>query len=145
MSDTFVLDASATAAWLLPDDANTATETLYARIRKHEVAPQVTNLWLWECGNLIASAVRAGRIAVADLNACWAIVNAVRQRCDVHELSPPQFQAAMHIGVKHKLSLYDAGNLWLAQSLRIPLVTLNEQLAKASAREKVKTLSLLPA
>jgi predicted nucleic acid-binding protein len=136
----FVLDASATAAWILPDEASAQTEQLYVRVRKQEVAPQVPNLWLWECGNLITSGVHSGRIAAQDLNASWAVVNAIRQRCEVHELLPPQFQAAMHIGVKHAISLYDAGYLWLAQSLRLPLLTLDARLAQACQQENVPTL-----
>ena len=58
----FVLDASVTSAWLLPDVANDDTRRLYARIRRDELDPQAPNLWQWECGNLIASGVNSGRI-----------------------------------------------------------------------------------
>ena len=56
----FVLDASVTAAWLLPDAASTHTQRLYARIRRDEVDPQAPNLWQWECGNRAPVMCRSG-------------------------------------------------------------------------------------
>ena len=80
----FVLDASVTAAWLLPDEANAQTRRLYALMRRDEFEPQAPNLWQWECTNIIANggdplllglhvgpplggAVRGRRRAVAEL------------------------------------------------------------------------------
>src|SRR3989338_7313811 len=58
----FVLDASVTAAWLLPDAASEHTRRLYTLIRRDEVEPQAPNLWHWECHNILASGVNSGRI-----------------------------------------------------------------------------------
>ena len=70
----FVLDASVTAAWLLPDEASEHTRRLYALIRRDEVEPQAPNLWQWECVNIIANGVDAAafrRLPSKASGRCW--------------------------------------------------------------------------
>ena len=69
----FVLDASVTAAWLLPDEANEHTRRLYALMRRDEVEPQAPNLWQWECANIIANGVRRGRIPQAAVEGLFGV------------------------------------------------------------------------
>ena len=42
--------------------------------RRDEVEPQAPNLWQWECGNLIASGVHAGRIPAGSVEGLWAVL-----------------------------------------------------------------------
>lgn len=131
----FVLDASVTAAWLLPDQASAHTQRLYARIRRDEVEPQAPNLWQWECGNLIASGVHQGRIPHGSVEGLWCVLEAIRHRVELHELAPAQHKAVLDVALDTGLSTYDAAYLWLAQSLRLPLATFDTaQIAAARQR-----------
>ena len=82
----FILDATVTAAWLLPDNASVHTQRLYTRIRRDEVDPQAPNLWQWECGNLIASGVNNGRIPTTSVEGLWSVLEAIRHRVELHDL-----------------------------------------------------------
>ena len=53
-----VLDASVAAAWLLPDEASEASRRVYVRTRRGSLVLHAPELWLWECGTIIASAVK---------------------------------------------------------------------------------------
>ncbi len=129
----FVMDASVTAAWLLPDEANEHTRRLYGRIRRDEVEPQAPNLWQWECSNIIANGVRQGRIPAASVEGLWNVLEAVRHRVELHEFAPPQHKAALAIALDAGLSAYDAGYVWLARSLNLPLLTFDRRLAQSAA------------
>ncbi len=130
----FILDASVTAAWLLPDDACAHTQRLYTRIRRHEVDPQAPNVWQWECGNLIASGVNQGRIPHTSVEGLWGVLEAIRHRVELHDLAPAQHKAVLDVALDTGLPTYDAAYLWLAQSLRLPLATFDET-QKAAARK----------
>jgi predicted nucleic acid-binding protein len=138
----FVLDASVTAAWLLPDEASAHTRRLYALIRRDEVEPQAPNLWQWECANIIANGVRRGRIPQAAVEGIWSMLEAIRHRVELHELAPPQHKASLGIALDSGLSAYDAGYLWLARSLNLPLATFDKKLADAAARCGIGLLDL---
>ena len=138
----FVIDVSVTSAWLLPDEASEHTRRLYARIRRDEVEPQAPNLWQWECANILANGVRHGRIPAAAIEGLWSVLEAIRHRVDLHELAPAQHKAALGVAMDARLSAYDAGYVWLARSLNLPLVTLNPELAAAAPRCGVKVLDI---
>lgn len=138
----FVLDASVTAAWLLPDEASEHTRRLYALIRRDEVEPQAPNLWQWECANILANGLRRGRIPAASLEGLWGVLEAVRHRVELHELAPPQHKAALTIAVDAGLSAYDAGYMWLARSLNLPLATFDARMAAAAPACGVKLLDI---
>ena len=131
----FVLDASVTSAWLLPDHASAHTQRLYARIRRHEVDPQAPNVWQWECGNLIAGGVNSGRIPHSSVEGLWGVLEAIRHRVELHDLAPAQHKAVLDVALDTGLSIYDAAYLWLAQSLKLPLATFDpDQIAAARKR-----------
>ena len=130
----FVMDASVTAAWLLPDNASSDTQRLYTRIRRHEVDPQAPNLWQWECGNLIASGVNSGRIPHSSVEGLWGVLEAIRHRVELHDLAPAQHKAVLDVALDTGLPVYDAAYLWLAQSLKLPLATFDP--AQITAAQK---------
>jgi predicted nucleic acid-binding protein len=131
----FILDASVTAAWLLPDNASEHTQRLYTRIRRDEIDPQAPNLWQWECGNLIASGVNHGRIPQASVEGLWGVLEAIRHRVELHDLAPAQHKAVLDVALDTGLPAYDAAYLWLAQSLRLPLATFDKA-QRAAARKR---------
>ena len=138
----FVLDASVTAAWLLPDEATEQTRRLYAMIRRDQVEPQAPNLWQWECANILANGVRRRRIPTEAIEGLWAVLEAVRHRVELHELAPPQHKAALGIAMDAGLSACDAGYVWLARSLNLPLATFDKKLLAAAPSCGVKILDL---
>ena len=136
----FVLDASVTSAWLLPDAANDDTRRLYARIRRDELDPQAPNLWQWECGNLIASGVNSGRIPQTSVEGLWGVLEALRHRVELHELAPAQHKAVLDVALETGLPVYDAAYLWLARSLRLPLATFDPAQIAAAKKSGVALL-----
>ena len=138
----FVLDASVTAAWLLPDDASEHTRRLYARIRRDEVEPQAPNLWQWECTNILANGVRSGRIPSSAVEGLWTVLEAVRHRVDLHELAPAQHKASLGIAMDSGLSAYGAAYVWLARSLSLPLLTFDRKLIEAAPACGVKLVDI---
>ena len=138
----FVIDASVTAAWLLPDMASEHTRKLYAAIRRDEVEPQAPNAWQWECANILANGVRSGRIPSYSVEGLWSVLDAIRHRVELHELAPAQHKAVLAVAIDAGISLYDAGYLWLAKSLNLPLATFDEQLIQAAPQAGVKLLDI---
>lgn len=128
----FILDASVTTAWLLPDSATDETRRLYARLRRDEVEPQAPDVWHWECGNVIASGVQCGRIPAASVEGLWGVLEAIRHRVELHALAPAQYKAVLDVAMETGLSNFDAAYVWLARSLKLPLATFDpEQMAAA--------------
>ena len=137
----FVMDASVTAAWLLPDQASSHTQRLYARIRRHEVDPQAPNVWQWECGNLIASGVNNGRIPHSSVEGLWGVLEAIRHRVELHDLAPAQHKAVLDVALDTGLPVYDAAYLWLAQSLKLPLASFDPAQVAAAQKRGITLLT----
>lgn len=136
-----VLDASVTAAWLLPDEATPQSRRLYARLRARAVDAHAPELWLWECGNVIANAVKRARMTPDQALLTWSILDAVRSRVELATLEPSQVRACLVLAVDTGLSIYDSAYLWLALSLDLPLLTHDQRLADAARSRKVSVLS----
>jgi predicted nucleic acid-binding protein len=140
--DAFVLDASVTATWLLPDEHTDASRRLFAGVRSGNVELHAPDLWLVECGNIIVNAVRRKRTTAANALALWQVLDSVRTRCQLYQPEPPQVRAALALALERKLSLYDATYLWLALSLSLPLLTQDSLLARAAKAQGVVVVSL---
>ena len=139
-SEAFVLDASVTATWLLPDEHTDASARAFARIRSGLVDVQAPDLWLFECANIIANSVRRKRVAAADAMLVWSVLDAVRSRVELVRLEPGQVRACLALSIELGLTVYDATYLWLASSLGLPLLTHDAALAKACGRKSVPVL-----
>ena len=141
-ADAFVLDSSVTASWLLPDEQSEQSDRVYAKLRANLVDAHAPDLWLWECSNVIANGVRQARITPQDGLLMWSVLDAVRTRVELATLHPAQNRACMALGFDLGLSVYDASYLWLAMSLKLPLLTRDPDLAAAAARQSVKVLTV---
>ena len=137
-----VLDASVAAAWLLPDEASEASRRVYVRTRRGSLVLHAPELWLWECGNIIASAVKRRRLTPDDALLTWSVLDAIRVRVELAAPAPAQVRAALVLALDHGLSLHDAGYLWLASSLRLPLMTTDRSLARAARAAAVETVDM---
>jgi predicted nucleic acid-binding protein len=141
-TEAFVLDASVAAAWLLPDEHTPAARHAYARLRSGVVDAHAPELWLWECGNLIANAAKRGRTTAQDALLQWSVIDAVRTRVELATLEPAQVRACLVLALEDRLSIYDAAYVWLALSLKLPLLSHDVALAKAAAERGVDVIRL---
>lgn len=141
-ADAVVIDASVTAAWLLPDEHDAAAAEVYALVRSSTIDVHAPESWLWQCGDIIANAVRRRRVSADDAMLMWSVLDAVRTRVELATPEPNQVRACLALAVDQSLTLHDAAYLWLALSLKLPLLTHDERLAAAAARQSVPTLRL---
>ena len=137
-----VLDASVAAAWLLPDEASEASRRVYVRTRRGSLVLHAPELWLWECGQIIASGVRRRRLTPEDALLTWSVLDAIRVRVELVTPAPAQVRAALVLALDHGVSLYDAAYLWLAKSLSLPLLTIDRALAEAARAASVEVVDM---
>jgi predicted nucleic acid-binding protein len=128
----FVVDASVSAAWFLPDEANPLTEAALQATATREV--WVPALWLLEMGNLLLSAQRRKRIT-ADKRR--ELVNAASSLHIKVDREPVAISTIDEIAAQHGLTAYDAAYLELALRRGIALATQDDALAAAMVKAKV--------
>jgi len=137
LSTAFVVDASVSAAWFLPDEATDYTRA--ALLATTTGAVWVPTLWLPEMANLLLSAQRRRRITAAKRRELAEAATALRlQVC--HE--PLKLLALDTLAAEHALSAYDACYLELALRRRLPLATLDKDLRAAMQRCGVPAATL---
>jgi predicted nucleic acid-binding protein len=134
----FVVDASITASWLMPEEADPAAEfALQALDSDRAVVPQI---WWLEVRNILIVNERRGRIDVGMTDEALELLRRL----------PIDFDAATNearlllLARRHRLTVYDAAYLELATRQRLPLASLDEELLDAARREKVALLSENP-
>jgi hypothetical protein len=105
----FVLDASVTAAWLLPDGANEHTRRLYGphpQGRSGAAGAQPLAVGVFQHHRQRCA---RGRIPGSSVEGLWNVLEAVRHRVELHELAPAQHKAALASLRWTGLSAYDGG------------------------------------
>lgn len=133
----FVVDASVSAAWFLPDESTPFTTAALQATATSEV--WVPALWLLEMANLLQSAQRRRRIT-ADKRAELATAAAGLRLQVCRE--PVSLLALGALAAQHRLSAYDACYLELALRRRLPLATLDGDLLVAMRRAGVPPADL---
>jgi predicted nucleic acid-binding protein len=129
----FVLDASVAVAWTFDDQPPSA---LQARARIRTDKALVPGLWWFEVRNALIVNERSGRLT------------AIETEGSLHDLSclhiavdhAPDESSLLALTRRHRLTVYDAAYLELAQREKIPLATLDAALARAARAEKVALL-----
>lgn len=127
-----VVDASASAAWFLPDEATPFTEALLVATASADM--WVPALWLLEIGNLLLNAQRRQRITVAKRLELITAAEGLRLRVDREPVPLGRIDA---LADRHRLSSYDAAYLELAIRRTLPLATLDGALLAAMPAEGV--------
>lgn len=122
----FVLDASVAVAWLVDDEDEMRAAAALVRIET-EVA-LVPQFWHLEVRNALLGAERRGRIRVDEVNERMRSLAELPVRTDTE----PQIGAAFALARTHRLSMYDAVYLELAQRSDARLATLDKALARAA-------------
>ena len=131
----FVLDASITACWAFQDEDHPDAGLAFDRMRSGEAV--VPCLWWFEVRNILVVNERRRRIAESETAAFLLNLSRLRIRVD----RVPDENAVLRLARTHRLSVYDAAYLELAQREGLPLATLDTDLQKAAAGEGVALLS----
>jgi len=135
----FVVDASVSAAWFLPDEATARTEAALHATATHDV--WVPALWLLELGNLLLRAHRRKRITADKRRELALAATALRLKVDREAVA---ISALDRIAEAYGLSAYDAAYLELALRRGLPMATQDDALRAAMAKAGVPAAELAP-
>jgi predicted nucleic acid-binding protein len=130
-----VLDASITACWAFDDEDHPDASLAFDRMRAEEGV--VPGLWWFEVRNILVVNERRRRIAESGTARFLLHLSRLRIRVD----RVPDEGAVLRLARTHRLSVYDAAYLELAQREDLPLATLDTDLRKAAADEGVALVS----
>ena len=131
----FVLDASITACWAFEDEDHPDAGLAFDQMRAEEAV--VPCLWWFEVRNILVVNERRGRISESETAAFLLNLSRLRVRLD----RLPEADAVLQLARTHRLSVYDAAYLELAQREGLPLATLDTDLRRAAAEAGVAVLS----
>ncbi len=129
----FVVDASISAAWFLPDEATPRTEAALQATATQDV--WVPALWLLETGNLLLNSQRRKRITADKRRELATAAAALRVKVDREAVS---ISTLDELAARHALSAYDAAYLELALRRKLPLATQDKALLAAMAQAGVQ-------
>ena len=127
----FVVDASVSVCWFMPDERHAIADAALRRIR---LDPAVTSvLWWYELRNVLIVAEQRGRLDGAKTARVLRLLGglAVATDADVEE------EALTQLARRYRLTVYDAAYLELALRKRYPLATLDVALSIAAQAEGV--------
>jgi predicted nucleic acid-binding protein len=122
----YVIDASVTASWLLPDENTPAAQAYLALLATEEgLAPPI---WLYEVPNICMMAMRRGHLSQAQLAAAFHRLDSlpVSVEPDVPLL------AIRFLAERHGLTIYDAAYLELTLRVDGQLATFDKALRAAA-------------
>ncbi len=129
MSVAFVLDCSATVAWVFDSEATPETDGLLDKLSAGAKA-WVPALWHLELGNVLLSAQRRGRIDRAGIEKFLANLELYDVEVDGETMSVA-WSKTLALGERFGLTMYDAAYLELALRKGLPLASLDAPLCAA--------------
>jgi predicted nucleic acid-binding protein len=132
-----VLDASATLAWLYPEETTAAVTFAFDTIA--DDSAWVPGLWRIEVANSLSVSLRRGRITHLRRDESLVDLKLLPIFCD-RETNDHAWSRTLELADLHRLTVYDATYLELALRLSLPLATLDEDLRQATQREGVPLL-----
>jgi predicted nucleic acid-binding protein len=132
----FVLDASVTASWAFPDEGHPQAAVALERLRAADEA-RVPGLWWFEVRNVLLVNERRGRISEANTTAFLDDLGRLAIALD----RAPVGSRTLALARRHRLTVYDAAYLELAQREGMPLATLDAALQRAAGEADVPLLA----
>jgi len=129
-----ILDSSVTLAWVYSDETTEAIREVFGRLQ--ELGAWVPGLWRLEVANILEMGVRRGRHDGAFRDATLADLALLPIRLDP-ETDRHAWSATVRLAERHKLTVYDAAYMELAQRRGLPLATLDTELRSAASAEGV--------
>jgi predicted nucleic acid-binding protein len=124
-----VIDASITAAWCFHDQATDASRALHRSLPNRRVVVPI--LWHAECANLLLTAQRRHRISAGQCAELLELLGSlpIETQDETQRIRGPVFRLAS----AHRLTVYDAIYLDLAQHLAAGLATRDTALRQAAS------------
>jgi predicted nucleic acid-binding protein len=129
-----VIDSSAALAWVYSEETTEAIAEVLARMTAR--GAWVPALWRLEVANVLQMSVRRGRHDAAFRDAALADLAVLPISIDA-DTDRQALGATLRLAARHRLTLYDAAYLELAQRRGLPLATLDQELRDAAAAEGV--------
>jgi predicted nucleic acid-binding protein len=124
-----VLDSSATVAWLFEDETTDAIRDIFGQVILSGAI--VPDLWRLEIANTLTCALRRGLIDVMFRSKALADLAVYDITVDGETDQNAWFET-LALADQYRLTIYDAAYLELAHRRRLPLATLDRQLAAAA-------------
>lgn len=129
-----VLDSSVTIAWVYNEETTAGVREVLNQVADY--GAWVPVLWRLEVGNILEMGVRRKRhdaaFRDATLNDLLLLPIHVDPETDQRAWGP-----ILRLAERHRLTLYDAAYLELAQRRRFPLATLDGDLRRAATAERI--------
>jgi predicted nucleic acid-binding protein len=132
-----VLDASATLAWLYPEEITEAIAAAFDLIA--DDCAFVPSLWRIEVANSLSVNLRRKKITHIRRQESLHDLERLTIFCDP-ETNEHVWSSTLRLADLHKLTVYDATYLELAMRLSLPLASLDEDLRSAAQKEAVTLL-----
>ena len=123
-----VIDASAAASWLLPDETGGA----YQEILQTAVLHAPVLFWA-EMRNILVISERRNRLTGNMVSEAVSILDALKVNFD----NSPEGGRVLHLAREHGLTVYDALYVELALRLQLPFLTPDRKLAAVAKQEGI--------
>jgi predicted nucleic acid-binding protein len=136
-----VLDASAAAAWLIPDERTETADQFYVGVRTQAGRFHAPSLWHWETGNLLLMSFRRGRLEQAQLDQGLQLLAA----CLIEFDPPPDAHRRsqiLRLAGAHQLTFYDAAYLELCLRLNSQIASTDKALLRAAQACGIERIAL---
>ena len=141
-SVSLVVDSSVTLAWVYSEETTEAISEVLARLTDR--GAWVPALWRLEVANVLEMNVRRSRHKAAFRDAVLADLAVLPISIDA-ETDRQAWGATLRLAARHRLTMYDAAYLELAQRRGLPLATLDKELRDAAKIEGVILMGKSPA
>jgi predicted nucleic acid-binding protein len=135
----FVVDSSIALTWCFEDEATPAADALLIRLTNG--GAHVPSLWPLEVLNALTMARRRGRITPEAHQNRIALLHTLPLTLDT-ETAAQAWTTTNRLAERHRLTLYDAAYLELAQRLDLPLATLDADLRQAATNLGIPLLGM---
>ena len=130
----FVIDASIAACWAFEDEDHPVAALALERIRSDEAL--VPSLWWFEVRNTLIVNERRGRLTEADVTVFLRGLARLGVTID----RTPDEAAILTLARRHRLTVYEASYLDLAQREGVLLATLDTDLVNAARGERLRLI-----
>lgn len=134
-----VVDSSVTLTWCFEDEQTAASLALLEQVVEHgAVAPTV---WPLEVLNALVMAERRKRVDAAQRQRLTSFLRDLPIALDA-ETAAQAWSATVQLAERHRLTVYDAAYLELAQRRGLPLASLDNELRAAAEAVGVALVEL---
>lgn len=136
MTPSFVVDASVAVAWVHPAQATSLTDAMLDAVREG-ASLQVPALWPLEVANALTVLARRRKLTEAERRVALGWLRVLPVQLD-HDMASLAFSQLSDLASTHRVSVYDAAYLELAQRRQLPLGCKDGPLRQAAAKAGVR-------